>query len=82
MITIVTTYLLQKMNQFLHACLMTRGTEYFLLERSLLVQLQQHHLKIEVDQAGAPPVGLRVEHSRSEIQMEDPDVADASSLIP
>ena len=51
-------YLLQKMNEFLHACLMTRGTENFLLEGALLVQLQQHHLEIAAHQDGAPPPGL------------------------
>ena len=36
-------YLLQEVNEFLHASLMSGSSEDLLLERSLLVQLEQHH---------------------------------------
>ena len=38
------SYLLQEMYKFPHALGVPRGTEDFLFERTLFVQLQQHHL--------------------------------------
>ena len=37
--------LLEEMDQFLHARLLSRSPEDLLLERPLLVELQQHHLQ-------------------------------------
>ena len=37
--------LLQEMNQLFHVPLVTRSTEHVFLERTLLVQFQQHDLK-------------------------------------
>ena len=47
---IISEHLLQEVNQLPHALSVARRSEDFLFERTLLVQLQQHHLQEGVEQ--------------------------------
>ena len=47
---IISEHLLQEVNQLPHALSVARRSEDFLFERTLLVQLQQHHLQGGVEQ--------------------------------
>ena len=46
---IISEHLLQEVNQLPHALSVARRSEDFLFERTLLVQLQQHHLQEGVE---------------------------------